>query len=217
MVVAFNGDVRAYAVALASLEENRSLNYQIVLAASGGNLMKRIRRLLYPQRPNGAWGPVIAVAILLLTATAGLAAWQAQQSSTDTWLNEDVVYIITAPERAAFLNLTTDDERQKFIEQFWLRRDPAGAPPNTFKAEHYHRIAVANKHFKTTSGQPGWQTDRGHIWIIYGPPDEIDSHPRKFEDWLYNHLEGIGNHVDFHYIDPTGSGDFKLAPGSPTK
>src|SRR6202049_4150891 len=92
------------------------------------------------------------------------------------WLNEDVAYIITDEERKAFRRLNTDDERQQFIEQFWLRRDPTpDTEENEYKEEHYRRIAYANEHFG--SGIPGWKTDRGKIYIMYGPADEIDSHP----------------------------------------
>ena len=92
------------------------------------------------------------------------------------WLNEDVAYIITDEERTAFKRLQTDEEREQFIEQFWLRRDPTpDTVENEFKEEHYRRIAYANEHF--ASGIPGWKTDRGRIYITYGPPDEIESHP----------------------------------------
>ncbi len=136
------------------------------------------------------------------------------------WLNEEVVYIITPEERAAFGKLTTDEERDKFIEQFWLRRDPTpGTPENEFKEEHYRRIAYANSHF--ASSRPGWQTDRGHMYILYGPPDEIDSHPTghpqsayPFEDWRYWHLKGTGDNVDFRFIDRTGQREYQLAPGT---
>ena len=92
------------------------------------------------------------------------------------WLNEDVVYIITPEEKGAFLHLSTNEEREQFIEQFWQRRNPdPDSPENTYKEEHYRRIAYANEHF--ASGIPGWKTDRGRIYIMWGPPDEIDSHP----------------------------------------
>ncbi len=91
------------------------------------------------------------------------------------WLNEDVGYIITDEERKAFKRLSTDDERENFIEAFWLRRDPTpDTEENEFKEEHYRRIAYANERF--ASGIPGWKTDRGRIYIVYGPPDEIDDH-----------------------------------------
>ncbi len=92
------------------------------------------------------------------------------------WLNEDVVYIITDEEKKAFSRLRTDEERQSFVESFWLRRDPTpDTEENEYKEEHYRRIAYANDHY--ASGIPGWKTDRGMIYIKYGPADEIDSHP----------------------------------------
>ena len=91
------------------------------------------------------------------------------------WLNEDVGYIISDEEKQAWKRLATDDERQQFIEHFWLRRDPTpDTEENEFKEEHYRRIAYANEHY--ASGIPGWKTDRGRIYIMYGPADEIDDH-----------------------------------------
>ena len=91
------------------------------------------------------------------------------------WMDEDVVYIISDEERKAFKQLNTDEEREQFVEQFWLRRDPTpDTEENEFKEEHYRRIAYANEHF--ASGIPGWRTDRGRIYIQYGPPDEIEAH-----------------------------------------
>ena len=93
------------------------------------------------------------------------------------WLNEDVVYIISPEERSAFLHLQTNEEREQFIEAFWQRRNPdPDSAENTFKEEHYRRIAYANEHY--SSGIPGWKTDRGRIYIMWGPPDEIQSHHR---------------------------------------
>ena len=143
------------------------------------------------------------------------------------WLNEDVVYIITDEERKAFKDLQTDEERQSFVEQFWLQRDPTpDTEENEFKEEHYRRIAYANDHF--ASGIPGWKTDRGRIYIMYGPPDEIESHPSggtyerpmeegggetstyPFEDWRYRYIEGIGNNVNIEFVDPSMSGEFHM-------
>lgn len=143
------------------------------------------------------------------------------------WLNEDVVYIISPEERAAFLQLDTNEEREQFIEQFWLRRSSnPDLPDNDFKEEHYRRIAYANEHF--ASGIPGWKTDRGRIYIIWGPPDEIESHPTggtydrpmdegggstttyPWERWRYRYLEGIGNNVELEFVDPSGSGEYHL-------
>jgi len=143
------------------------------------------------------------------------------------WLNEDVVYIITGEERSAFLRLQTNEEREQFIEQFWLRRDPTpDTPENEFKEEHYRRIAYANEHF--ASGIPGWKTDRGRIYIIWGKPDEIESHPTggtyerpeeegggttatyPFEQWTYRHMDGIGENVMLEFVDPTMTGEYHL-------
>src|SRR5580693_9398241 len=143
------------------------------------------------------------------------------------WLNEDVVYIISPEERSAFLHLQTNEEREQFIEQFWQRRNPdPDSAENTFKEEHYRRIAYTNEHY--SSGIPGWKTDRGRIYIMWGPPDEIESHPSggsydrpasegggetstyPFEDWRYRYLEGIGENVELEFVDPTMSGEYKL-------
>ncbi|HLK48309.1 MAG TPA: GWxTD domain-containing protein [Bryobacteraceae bacterium] len=143
------------------------------------------------------------------------------------WLNEDVSYIITDEERTAFKRLQTDEEREQFIEQFWLRRDPTpDTVENEFKEEHYRRIAYANEHF--ASGIPGWKTDRGRIYITFGPPDERDEHPSggtyerppeegggetttyPFEDWRYRYIEGIGNDVNIEFVDPTMTGEYRM-------
>lgn len=143
------------------------------------------------------------------------------------WLNEDVVYIITPEERSAFLHLSTNEEREQFIEAFWARRNPdPDSPENTYKEEHYRRIAYANEHY--ASGIPGWKTDRGRIYIIWGKPDETDSHPSggtyerppeegggetttyPFEDWRYRYLEGIGENIIFEFVDPTMTGEYHL-------
>src|SRR6266480_4404385 len=137
---------------------------------------------------------------------------QEVSSSYKKWLNEDVAYIITDEERAAFKQLSNDEERDNFIEAFWQRRDPTpDTVENEFKEEHYRRIAYANEHF--AAGIPGWKSDRGRIYIVYGPADEIESHPSggtyerpmeegggststyPFEDWRYRYIEGIGQEV----------------------
>lgn len=143
------------------------------------------------------------------------------------WLNEDVIYIITPEERGAFLHLSTNEERDQFIEAFWARRNPdPDSPENTYKEDIYRRIAYANEHF--SSGIPGWKTDRGRIYIIWGKPDETDSHPSggtyerppeegggetttyPFEDWRYRYLEGMGENVIFEFVDPTMTGEYHL-------
>ena len=142
-----------------------------------------------------------------------------------TWLNEEVPYIISDEERKAFMSLSNDEEREAFIENFWLRRNPnPDSPENEFREEHYRRIAYANEHF--AAGKPGWKTDRGRIYIMWGPPDSIDSHPSggmyerpmeegggetstfPFEVWHYRYLEGIGENVDLEFVDTCQCGDY---------
>ena len=142
-----------------------------------------------------------------------------------TWLDQDVAYIITDEERKAFRNLSNDEEREAFIEQFWLRRNPnPDSPENEFREEHYRRIAYANEHF--AAGKPGWKTDRGHIYISFGKPDSIESHPSggsyqrpqdegggetstfPFETWHYRYLESVGENIDLEFVDPCMCGDY---------
>ena len=142
-----------------------------------------------------------------------------------TWLNEEVPYIISDDERKAFMNLSNDEERESFIENFWLRRNPnPDSPENEFREEHYRRIAYANEHY--AAGKPGWKTDRGHIYIAYGAADSNDSHPSggmyerpmeegggetstfPFEVWHYRYLEGIGENIDIEFVDTCQCGDY---------
>jgi len=143
------------------------------------------------------------------------------------WLDEDVVYLITPDEKKAFLRLSTNEEREQFIEMFWQKRNPSPeSPENGFKEEHYRRIAYANARF--ASGLPGWRTDRGRMYIVFGPPDERDSHPSggayerppeegggstttyPFEDWRYRHIDGIGDDINIEFVDTTWSGEYHL-------
>jgi GWxTD domain-containing protein len=145
------------------------------------------------------------------------------------WLDEDVTYIISPEERRTFLHLGTNEEREQFIEAFWQRRNPdPDSPENTFKEEHYRRIAYANEHY--ASGIPGWKTDRGRIYIMWGPPDEVQSHPTggsydrpidqgggqtttyPWETWRYRYLEGagLGENVELEFVDPSSTGEYHL-------
>jgi GWxTD domain-containing protein len=152
---------------------------------------------------------------------------QEVSSSYKKWLNEDVAYIITDEERAAFKQLSNDEERDNFIEAFWQRRDPTpDTVENEFKEEHYRRIAYANEHF--AAGIPGWKSDRGRIYIVYGPADEIESHPSggtyerpieegggststyPFEDWRYRYIEGIGQEVIIEFVDDCMCGSYEM-------
>ena len=143
------------------------------------------------------------------------------------WLSEDVIYIITDSERKAFLQLQTNEEREQFIEEFWQRRNPdPDSVDNPVKEEHYRRIAYTNEHY--ASGIAGWRTDRGRIYIMYGKPDDLESHTQgetwnrpldqgggqtqtyAYEDWTYHYIEGIGENVELEFVDPSGTGEFRL-------
>jgi GWxTD domain-containing protein len=250
-VVELMGDARAYAATLAALEQQRALTPEALLAATGGNLIDRIRRLTVESRgAQPSVAPAFSAALLLVIFAAALTALPVKlpgvrharvtvpvagvalapatpQSGGELpavyrkWLAEDAAYIITDEERAAFRKLTTGDECEAFIQQFWQRRG-AG-----FREEHYRRIAYANEHFAGRIA--GWKTDRGRIYITYGPPDEIDDHssggsyrrpPEEggdvvqtfpFQQWRYRHLEGAGNNVVFEFVDATRSGDFRTS------
>jgi GWxTD domain-containing protein len=144
------------------------------------------------------------------------------------WLNEDAMYIISDDEKATFKALMNDEERENFVEQFWARRNPdPRSYDNSFKEEHYRRIAYANEHF--ASGVAGWRTDRGRIYIMFGKPDELESHPTggsyvrpnnegggttstyPFEKWWYRHIDGVGDDIDIEFVDKTLSGEYRMA------
>ncbi|HTA46546.1 MAG TPA: GWxTD domain-containing protein [Bryobacteraceae bacterium] len=298
LVVAMNGNAPEYAAALTTLELTRQAASAAALAATGGHLMKRIRRLLYPlERPRAILTAVVSVGILSLTGALALMAWQAPQAppsaatsqsqspnvdvpgvfkdreskavtvpsanhepskfvipariptltnavallaqATQTqqpaatswtdWINKDVVYIITDAERKAFTALQTDEERANFVEQFWERRNPTpGSPDNPFRVEQYRRIVYANAHFGSKTSVPGWKTDRGRIYIMFGPPDEIDEHSSggtferpategggqittlPFEDWRYRFIQGIGSDVSIEFVDSGKNGEYHM-------
>ena len=150
------------------------------------------------------------------------------------WVNNDVAYIITKEERKAFMALVTDEERENFIENFWRRRDPnPDTEENEYREEYYERIAYANEHY--ASGIPGWKTDRGRTYIAWGKPDSIESHPSggsydrpsyegggstttyPFETWFYRHLDNVGDGVEIEFVDPTGTGEYRIARNADEK
>jgi GWxTD domain-containing protein len=216
LVVAANGNAPEYAAALTALEQSRWAAHDAALAATGGNLMQRIRRLLYPrENPRPALAPVVSAGILAVAAAMALMAWQSPPPTPDSpaqsWLDNEAAYIITDAERTAFLKLQSEAERAQFIEQFWLRRDPTpDTVENEFKEEHYRRIGYANARFGSRTGIPGSKTDRGRIYIRYGPSDEIDSHSST-EEWRYRWIEGMGTNVIIEFLDPDGTGEFHMS------
>jgi GWxTD domain-containing protein len=150
---------------------------------------------------------------------------QELKGSYKAWLEQDVAYIISDEERKSFMSLGNDEERESFIEQFWLRRNSnPNSPENEFREEHYRRIQYANDHF--AAGEPGWKTDRGRIYIMWGPPDNIDAHPSAglyerpslegggitssfpFEVWTYRHLEGVGGNINLEFVDTCQCGNY---------
>jgi GWxTD domain-containing protein len=310
LVVETSGNALEYASALAALAELRTR--EVALAATGGNLVERIRRLLArPERPGAGIAPILSAGVLVVTCALALAAWQTPvqnapaiepkipvpqapilqdrplrilpatevmtiesqipvpqasilqiippqvlpipQAGTPAgntvritgflgtpkpmdpamapyrkWIQEEVPNIITKAERLAFWSYETKEEKDQFIEQFWERRNPTpGSSQNAFRDVHYRRIAYVNDRF-ATAATPGWRTDRGRIYIVYGPPDEIDSHPTggaytrpaaegggqetayPFEQWRYRHIEGLGNDVVLEFVDRSQRGEYKL-------
>jgi GWxTD domain-containing protein len=192
--------------------------------------VKRIRRLLYhPDSPRAALTPVVAAGILTITAALALVAWQAGSSRAlpapyYKWIDEDVAYIVNDQERASFNNLRTVPEAEKFIEQFWLRRAPTAGAVGKVRLEHYRRIAYSNERF-ATGNTPGWKTDRGRIYITFGPPDEIEDHPAggryttpageeaityAFQQWRYRHIAGVGDNIIMEFVDKTASKDYRM-------
>jgi GWxTD domain-containing protein len=282
IAVAVGGDLLTYARALTELESRQPVRLKTALAASGGSLVNRIRRLIEPEsvraRGNNLPGPGAAWAMILLwIAGVGVSAMHAAQTpiivphplqlspdplptlasharntllfdpflsaqlqqpapaETDRakkeaalkreletpwkkWLNEDVAYIIKDEERKAFEQLNTDAEREQFIEQFWLRRDPTpDTVENEFKQEHYRRIAIANQLFGGAT--PGWKSDRGLVYITFGPPDNSmimlppDAERFKmapFEGWTYKHVAGVGDNFTITFSDVTGTGEYVM-------
>ena len=201
------GDRLIYARALVALEQTRTTQPALALAAAGASLRPRIRRILaQPDTSATAW-PAAAIALLVVAFALWNAPKIVAQSSDlqprhETWLKETAVYIIQPAERSAFLKLTTDEERDQFIERFWQRRNPRPETNhNEFRWEHYRRFAYANERF-AERGLAGWKTDRGRIYIVYGPPDEIEIHTdAHLEQWLYHYIPGVGANVIMDFVD----------------
>jgi GWxTD domain-containing protein len=170
-------------------------------------------------------------AVLLVSALPLLAAQGQDQGSTapsearsqldaalaapyQKWLDEDVRWIINDQERVAFRKLPTDDQRDAFVIAFWERRNPTPGAENTFKEEHYRRLAYANTEF--ASGVPGHRTDRGRIYVMYGPPDLIEANHAlspPSEVWRYTFIKGIGRNVVLSFTDACRCGNYQLTHG----
>lgn len=165
------------------------------IAARTGSAQKAPQPAPVLAKPN----PEAHPAPVLAQARGNSGVQPVLASPYQKWVEEDVVYIIRPEELKAFRALKDDAEREHFIEQFWARRNPnPGAAENTFKEEHYRRIAYANNRF--ASDLPGWKTERGRLYIVLGPPDEIETHPTDgYEQWMYHSVAGLGNNVSFEF------------------
>lgn len=211
------------------------VQWEGVSMASRQSRSQRIARILDSDRKlsrsltfRGILGVVaIALPLAYVSICSQVVEAQSPQQETlnrpyDKWLDEDVAYIIMPREREAFNGLRTVEERQKFVEQFWERRDPTpGTSVNEAKEAHYRRIAYANERFR--SNVAGWRTSRGHLYIIFGPPDEIEAHPsgsagrhqgHPFEVWRYRYIEGMGENRTFEFVDSRNDGEYWLTPNN---
>ena len=235
LAVAITGDPLTYARALSLLEEHRSTLPALPIGANGGILTMRIKRLLAPTQ-NPAISQLAALTLLgvviAATGTCITTAAHAQNNPTHNstqpstsltkqpatqyqlWLDQDVSYIITPAERAAYLQLPDDNSRDAFITQFWTNRNAPDSAPNSFREQHYSRIAYSNQHFGTAD-TPGWQSDRGHIFIVNGRPDTIDSHGpdstagHPYDVWTYA-TTPTGQPAQFRFVDTCNCGNYQL-------
>jgi GWxTD domain-containing protein len=176
---------------------------------------------------------LFSLSLLALLTAISLPSTYAQQPSKGhndpykKWLDEDVRWIITDQERSDFKKLWTDEQRDRFVVAFWERRNPVpDAAENTYKEEHYRRLAYANEHL--AQGIPGWKTDRGRFYIMYGPPDRVVRHLGSYkslqpgemmssgynnEEWRWEHIEGLGCNVILVFEDKCGCGEYRLTVG----
>ena len=193
--------------------------------SGAGSQSNEVRSLVMHARRTLLYDPFLPAKLPLRVQLAQIrelaqaaASGSPQENTTGTpwlkWMNQDVAYIIADEERKAFRQLATDEERQQFMEQFWVRRDPTpGTVANEFKEEHYRRLAYANEHFASLI--PGWKSDRGMIYVRFGPPDEIQSHLSDLsnpptENWKYRFIEGVGSNVNIQFVDRKGTGEYFL-------
>jgi GWxTD domain-containing protein len=255
LAVKASGDSLAYAKALSLLEEHRSSYPAVNLGANGGALVMRIKRLLGYEEAL-AFSQLAGMTLLALMVVAvalGIGTLARAQASADKqtsagqekalqsipvlyrkWVDEDVRWIITSEETEQFMKLSSDDQRNKFIQQFWERRnlEAAGNGENAYRAEYYRRLAYANEHF--AGDVAGWKSDRGRIFLVYGLPDSIDSHPgsdgatKPYEVWHYKLVREYAppvqvpgtqeykttvfarRNVDMKFIDMCACGNYQL-------
>lgn len=166
--------------------------------------------------------PKKQIAAVVLLASFAMLSFGGQKADLPDryrkWLDEEVVYIITARESGVFLQLQSDRERDIFIEAFWKQRDPTpGTPQNEFKEEHFRRLAYATKFYGRGTPLPGWRTDRGRMYIILGAPKSIEQfdntngvYPTEIWFYLGNPDLGLPTGFNLVFFKRAGLGDYTL-------
>ena len=230
-------DPGSYAEILVELAARQSrADPAVVAMARGKTVAQRVERALRavvvsrstPRLQRTILATTLALLIVLAAGGHLVDAETAQPQATQAlaaWPAQSVPYIISVEERDGFERLRTDEEREKFIEQFWLRRDPTpGTPQNEFRDEYYRRIVEANQRFTTRNGIAGWLTDRGRFMIMHGLPDQIETHAEgrqyrrrdgttavlPYEMWQYRFIEGLGANVIVEFVDIEANGNYRL-------
>jgi GWxTD domain-containing protein len=148
-----------------------------------------------------------AILVLFVLSRAAQAGGQKEADKYDQWLKEEVKLLITPEEEAAFKKLSGDEEKDRFIELFWTKRDPSpGSQENEFKDEWYKRLDYVTKTYSSGSVSRGWHTDMGRVYMIFGPPfrvrageggpkadpsggTQIEAPP---EMWMYQPMPALG-------------------------
>lgn len=142
--------------------------------------------------------------VLAITALALDRPAAAKKDSLRQWLDGPVHYIIDTTEIKDFKSLKTDPDRAAFIERFWRRRDPTPTTlANEYRQMFWDKVREANERFLDSPG-PGWQTDRGKIYILYGPPDEVQDDPNATAG---NDVTDSKGFIRWVYLNPGGRTD----------
>jgi len=176
---------------------------------------------------------ILAFSLQSFSHASSFAAEQEKMSEKHKkWLDEEVIYIISKNEKDVFKSLATFEQRDEFIRKFWERRDPTPRTPfNEFKEEHYRRIEFVNRQY--FEGTAGWRSDRGRVYIMFGPPDFFETNPgggRGFlfgvsgptaefpsEVWTYRYIPGLKmrqTRIDFTFVNYYNSGKYQLVSNS---
>ncbi|GIR88990.1 MAG: hypothetical protein CM15mP87_04820 [Candidatus Neomarinimicrobiota bacterium] len=118
-------------------------------------------------------------------------------------------YILSNDEKKELKNNNKQDKEQLFY-QIWKKRDPTPeTEQNELMEEYYQRVEYVNEHF--SGWQPGWETDRGMIYILFGPPDEIQrTNPSARNSTIYQIWNYVKVNKQFVFRDQNGFGDYRL-------